>query len=147
MSAETLITREYFIKRFAALCLRSGMTGFPKDELDQHILLKSIVLTIDPSGTYTQQEIDEKIKYWINRISQIQKLDHSSVRRWLVDGGHLTRNADGSCYQVVVTRSRPPFFEEAVAQIDLLEVVKTAQEEIAKKKLAYLEKSGAQPNK
>ena len=39
MNANQTVTEPLFLKRLTNLCLRSGMTGFPKDELDQHILL------------------------------------------------------------------------------------------------------------
>ena len=32
------LTRDMFIKRLTNLCLRSGLSGFPKDEIYQHIL-------------------------------------------------------------------------------------------------------------
>jgi hypothetical protein len=50
------ITIEYFIKRLAALCLKSGLPGFPKDEIDQHLLLKSAILMMDQTGSKTEKE-------------------------------------------------------------------------------------------
>jgi hypothetical protein len=49
MNANQPVTEQLFVKRLTNLCLRSGLTGFPKDDLDQHILLKSAALTFDPS--------------------------------------------------------------------------------------------------
>ena len=142
MNSEHPMTKEAFIKRFVDLCVRSGLTGIPKDEADQHVLFKSMLLTIGPAGTYTELDINEKLEYWINRISQIKKLDRNSLRRYLVDAGYLTRAKDGSAYLVAQSGPAVEFFEESINQLNLPEVIKTAQEDIARRKREYLEKSG-----
>jgi hypothetical protein len=60
----------------------------------------------------------------------------------LVDAGYLIRNKDGSSYQVVPLAPRPQFFEESIEEIDIPEVLKTAREEIARRKQEYLAKQG-----
>lgn len=142
MALEHPVTKELFCKRLAALCARSGMSGFPKDEGDQHILLKSVALTIGQGGILNEQEINEKLKYWINRISQIEKLDHSSLRRWLIDAGYLTRSSDGSQYHTVASAPRSGFFDEAVESVDVEAELQNAREEIELRKQAYLSKAG-----
>ena len=112
----------------------------PKDETDQHILLKSVVLSFDNRGIFGEQDINEKLKYWIQQISRIKEIDHSSLRRFLVDAGYLTRTKDGSQYQVPPSAPRPQFFEDAVEQIDPAEVLRAAQEEIERRKRAYQER-------
>lgn len=134
------ITREYFIKRLTDLCLRSGLSGFPRDNAAQHILLKSAVLLVGQVGTFTEKEINEKLKIWINQVSQIQKIDHIILRRMLVDAGYLTRTADGSCYQVSLSGPQPEFFDASVDQVDVLEAIRTAQDEITRRKREYVEK-------
>jgi hypothetical protein len=135
------ITKEYFSKRLVDLCLRSGLAGFPKDDVDQHILLKSAALIIGPSGAFTEREIDEKLKFWINNVSQIQKLDHATLRRRLIDTGYLTRNKDGSAYQVSESAPRAELFESGIDQIDVVEVITNAREEIARRKREYMQKA------
>jgi len=54
MSKDKLISRSYFIKRLIDLCLRSGLSGFPKNNRDQYILFKSAVLIIGKAGIYTE---------------------------------------------------------------------------------------------
>ena len=138
MNTDQPITREYFIKHLVNLCLRSGLSGFPKDDVNQHILLKSVVLSIGKSGAFTEQEINEELKYWINHIGQIKDIDHITLRRRLVDAGYLTRNKDGSCYQVSQLEPGPPFFDETIEHIEILEVIETAREEIARRKRKYV---------
>lgn len=141
MSSAQPVTREYFMKRLVELCLRSGLSGFPKDDVDQHILFKSAVLTLGKSGAFTEKEINEKLKHWINHISRIKNIDHITLRRWLVDTGYLTRNSDGSCYQISQSGPRSQFFDDAIDQIDVMEVIKTGQEEIARRKRDYMERA------
>lgn len=142
MSNNQPITREYFTKRLVDICLRSGLAGFPQADEAQHILFKSVVLILDKSNIYTEKEVNEKLKYWINHISQIKNIDHVTLRRWLVDTGYLTRNMDGSCYQVVTPRT--PIFDDTIDQIDIAEVIKNGQEEIARRKREYMEKASIQ---
>ncbi|HZU85998.1 MAG TPA: DUF2087 domain-containing protein [Anaerolineaceae bacterium] len=139
----TPVTREIFIKRIADLCLKSGLLGLPKDERDSHILLKSMILLIGPSGDFSQQEIDAKLKTWISEVSlKIEGLDHVTLRRWLIDFGYLTRNANGTHYRVVPGGPRPELFDPAVEQIDILEAVRGAQEEMERRKREFMEKRG-----
>jgi hypothetical protein len=134
------ITREYFIKRLTDLCLRSGLSGFPTDVTAQHILLKSAVITFGNGNGFTEQAVNEKLKLWIQEIVHLKSMDHSTLRRMLVDAGYFTRNKDGSSYQVVSAAPQPGFFEDSVDQIDIAAVLQNAREEIARRKKEYLEK-------
>lgn len=136
------ISRDHFEKRLVALCLRSGLSGFPKDEVDQHILLKSAILDLDPSGTFTEQEINAQLQYWINQVTQLKGIDHGTLRRWLIDAGYLTRSKDGSSYQVSPSGNRAYSFDAAIEHIDVAEVIKKGREEIERKKREYMQKSG-----
>lgn len=142
MNKDQPVTREYFVKRLGDLCARSGMVGFPKDELDQHILLKSAVISFEKKDSFTEQEINRRLDSWIE-LSQIKQIDRSTLRRWLVDAGYLTRAKDGSAYQVAAG-STPARFEEAVEHIDVDAAIENAREEIARRKREYLERSAGQ---
>ncbi len=141
ISPVTPITREFFIKRLVDLCLRSGLPGFPKDDRDQHILLKSAVLILGGPGVFTEKEINEKLETWVSQVSQIKNMDRVFLRRRLVDTGYLTRNKDGSNYQIAQPGPRPGFFEESIDRLDILEVIETARQEMARRKREFLEKS------
>ena len=141
MSNTLPMSGEFFIKRLSDLCLRSGLSGFPANENAQHILLKSVVLTIEGAGTFTEKEIDEKMKYWIESISRFKEIDHVMLRRLLVDAGYVTRNRDGSCYRVSPIDPRPELFDDSVEQIDVAASVQTAREEIDRRKKEYAKKA------
>lgn len=140
MSNTRFISKDQFIKRIGDLCLRSGLSGFPKDDADEHILLKSAVLMIGQSGTLTEQEINEKLRLWC-QVTQIKGIDHGTLRRRLVDTGCLVRSKDGSTYQVSPTGAGKFEFEAAIDQIDIAEAIAAAREEIERRKRLYMEKS------
>ena len=125
------------------MILKSGLSGFPKDEVDQHILLKSIILVLGKAEIFTEREINERIQYWILAISGMKKMDHSTLRRWLVDSGYLTRNPDGSRYQAA-PGSRAHLFDPAIDQVDIPQVLQAARDEIEQRKKAFLEKKSSQ---
>lgn len=140
MSDKHVISKDHFLKRIGDLCLRSGLSGFPKDDRDQHILLKSAVLMIGHSGSLTEQEINEKLRLWC-QITLIQGIDHGTLRRRLVDTGYLARSKDGSAYQVCPAGAGKFDFEAAIDQINIGEAIAAAREEIELRKRLYIEKS------
>lgn len=136
------VTKEYFIKRLADLCLKSGLLDFPKDVTDQHILLKSAVLMVGkPGSSFSEKQINEKLELWFLEIGQIKFLDPVTIRRTLVDTGYLTRSKDGASYQVSQSGPRTILMDEAIDQLDVPQVISTAREEIARRKREYQEKS------
>jgi hypothetical protein len=141
MNNTQTITSEQFSKRLANLCLRSGLTGMPKDETDQHILLKSVVLLVGSTGQFTETEINEKLQVWLTQVCVIKNFDRVTLRRWLVDTGYLTRNSNGTGYQVSAPAPRPELFEADVDQMNVMETIRAAREEMERRKQAYLDKS------
>jgi len=135
------ITKEYFTKRLVELCLKSALTGFPKDDLDHHILLKSADLMMGSPAHFSEKEINEKLEVWVMNVGHIQFMDHVTLRRRLIDMGYLTRKADGSCYQIAQPGPRPEYFGKEIDQLDILAEITAAREEIARKKRAYLKTS------
>lgn len=141
MNASKQITQEYFIKRLADLCIKSGLAGFPKDDTSLHILLKSAVVTLGKSDSFTEKEVNAKLESWVREISQMKGMDHISLRRMLVDTGYLTRNGDGSSYRVPQPGPRPELFGVSIDQLDIKKEIEAAREEIARRKQEYLQKS------
>jgi hypothetical protein len=136
------VTKEYFTKRLADLCLKSGLQDLPKDFTDQHILLKSAVLMVgQPGSSFSEKEITEKLELWFLEVGQVKFLDPVTMRRTLVDMGYLSRSKDGSSYQVSQPASRTVVFDEQVDRLEVPQVIASAREEIARRKREYLEKS------
>ncbi len=135
------VTKDHFTKRLGELCLRSGSSGFPKDLVDQHILLKSAAMLLGGAESFTEKEINEKLEYWVSYISQIKDLDRVTLRRRLVDTGYLVRSKDGSTYQVAAPGPKPDWFDAAIDQLDITQVIEAAREEISRRKREYQQKA------
>ena len=141
MSDKNPMTKEYFARRLAELCLKSGLAGFPRDEADRHILLKSAMLVIGQTGAMTEGEVNEKLGLWVLQVGQMLSLDRVTVRRTLVDTGYLIRTKDGSSYHVANPGPRPDLFAPEVDQLDIPAVIQAGREEIERRKREYLEKA------
>jgi hypothetical protein len=140
MTNEQPISKERFIKRLSELCLKSALFGFPKDDLNQQILLKSAVLMMDASDSLTEKSINETLDRWVKEVSHIEGIDFVTVRRALIDAGYMVRTKDGSSYHIVLD-PRPDLFNEKINELDIPEVIAAAREEIARRKQEYLDKA------
>jgi hypothetical protein len=131
------LTVEQFEERMAELCLRSGVAGLPRKPRDRHILLKSVVLTLDRDRDYTEREIGDKLAYWLVDIYTSADLDHVTLRRLLVDTGYLERTADGSSYKVADPASAEGMFVPEVDTVDVYEAIGRALKRNADRKKAF----------
>jgi hypothetical protein len=46
MATPDVLTLGFFTRRLADLCLRSGMSGLPNDDLSRHVLFTSMVASL-----------------------------------------------------------------------------------------------------
>ena len=141
MSNQQIVTTEFFARRLADLCLRSGMSGLPKDDFSRHVLFTSMVAGLPIDAALGEQEINAALARWI-QASQIKELDHITLRRSLVDAGYLGRRSDGTGYRVVADPPGQPPYEAGVARLDLQAVLEARREEMARRKAEYLARSG-----
>lgn len=139
MGSGRCVSQDYFKKRLVELCLRSGLSDFPKNFLDRQIFMKSVALFLDNTKIYSENEINETLGQWFN-ICRIQHLDHITLRRMLVDAGYLTRERDGSCYQVSPSSSKQNIFAEDIEEIDVIDVIQSGEAEIIRRKMEYKNK-------
>jgi hypothetical protein len=141
MNTPQPLSSEQFSKRLAELCLRSNLAAIPKKELDQHILLKSAVLLIGSTAVFTEKEISARLEIWTSEVCKIQNFDRVSLRRWLVDAGYLSRSKDGAAYQIAQPAPLPQLFAPQVDQLDVLQILSAARDEIARRKQEFIQKS------
>lgn len=80
--------------------------------------MKSIMMTLESSRTYTEAEMNGALLSWKRDIGPAIETDHVTLRRLLVDRGHLERTADGRAYRVGYP-AQPIAFELEVEDIDL----------------------------
>jgi len=133
-----------FKKRLVKLCLRSGLSDFPKAAIDQHVLLKSVMLTLEETAVFTEKEINVKLKHWVNHIGTFELLDFVTLRRRLVDAGYMTRSSNGTAYQIAESGMGVEGFETAVNDLNPAQILTEARADIERRKQAYLAKQKQQ---
>ena len=113
-----MIGLDEFVERLCRLGADRGPRGFPRNPRDRDILTKSILLGLDSTATYSEREINERLKAWKCFVAPAIETDHVTLRRLLVDLGQLERTPDGSAYRVGFPRRSPAFALE-VYDVDL----------------------------
>ncbi len=113
-----MISPEEFVERLCKLGADRGPRGFPRKVRDREILMKSITMLMDSARTYTEQEINDLLQEWGRDVVPAIRVDHVTVRRHLIDYGHLERTADGGKYRVGFP-PRPLAFDLEVDDIDV----------------------------
>lgn len=125
------VTPGEFKERLVSLCLQSGVKGLPRRKRDQHIVLKSVVLTLDKTEEYSETAVNQRLQIWLNEVGRSLELDHVRLRRHLIDAEFLGRSRDGSRYWVAVfSRNQVPFDAE-VENIDVYNLVQQRRAEQA----------------
>jgi TetR/AcrR family transcriptional regulator len=127
-----LITKEEFEKRLVDFFAEGRLSQYPRKRRDRQILLKSIVNTLENDKDYTEAEINEAIKTWLDGMFNPSGLDHVTLRRELVDEGYLDRSKNGSRYWVMEPGPSRKRFEDSVDRVDSLQVVLTAKDSLDK---------------
>jgi hypothetical protein len=117
------ISAQEFQDRLLRLCVHSGIRGLPRKRRDQHILLKSVILTLDRTEEYTENAVNRKLQSWLNEVGCSIELDHVRLRRHLVDAEYLGRSRDGSRYWVAVLSRNQYRFESAIEDLDIYGLV------------------------
>ncbi len=113
-----MISPEDFVERLCRLGADRGPRGFPRKVRDREILMKSITMMMDSARTYSEQEINDLLQEWGRDVVPAIHVDHVTVRRHMIDYGHLERTADGGAYRVGFP-PRPLAFDLEVDDIDV----------------------------
>jgi hypothetical protein len=126
-----------FADRFVSVVL--GGHGFPKRDLDRHILFISATLGLDPQRRYTEAELNAELIRWTACFGSSIDLDHVSLRRFLVDERYVRRDSAGSWYELATT-SWPYTFDPAIKALDLEALLDEARRDRELRKQRYLGK-------
>jgi len=113
-----MIDPEEFVERLCRLGADRGPRRFPRKYRDREILMKSVLMLLDSGRTYTELEINEVLKEWSRDVAPAINADHVTIRRFLVDYGHLERTASGGMYQIGFP-PKPMLFDLEVDEIDV----------------------------
>ncbi len=134
------ITGDEFKKRLIDLCVRSNLEYLPRKIKDRYILLKSVVLVFESGREYSEKEINDKLKSWLEKVNKNARINHVMLRRLLIDEGHLTRKMDGSKYSVNISDTLQNMFESGVEKMDIFEIIDKARQEIEDRRNKYIKK-------
>jgi hypothetical protein len=138
MKDNLTITTEQYTQRLVNLCLR-GLAGIPKNQSDQHILMKSAAMSIGVTGPQSEKELTNRLQAWLDVVKAGNDLDRVSLRRLLIENGYLTRDSLGMQYEVSQPGPYAALFEPAIEQLDTAAILHAAREEMERKKQAYLQ--------
>jgi hypothetical protein len=95
-----MITLDEFVERLCRLGADGANRNFPRNQRDREILMQSVVMQLDSARTYSEPEINAKLKAWSTEVAPSIDIDHVTLRRLLVDYHRLERTFDGSKYRV-----------------------------------------------
>ena len=135
------IDASQFKNRFVSMIL--GGQGFPKRDLDRHILFLSATLGLDPERHYTERELNDELRKWTTRFGSPVGLDHVSLRRFLVDEHYVQRDSAGQSYRLTTT-DWPCTFDPSIKTLDLEALIAEARVARELKKQQYMRKSSGQ---
>jgi hypothetical protein len=113
-----MVSFEEFAERLIRLGAGWQLRPLPRRRLDREILMKSILLVLDSGRIYSEPEINAALQLWNVDVAPAIQTDHVTVRRMLVDYGHLERTADGRAYRVGFP-PRPRAFDLEVEALDV----------------------------
>jgi len=113
-----VIELEDFVHRLCRVGADRGPRRFPRRRDDREVLIKSIVMGMDSGRRYSEPEVNDLLREWKQHVAPAIETDHVSIRRLLVDYGHLERTADGRAYRVGFP-PRPPAFDLEIEELDL----------------------------
>jgi hypothetical protein len=128
-----MITLEEFVERLCRLGADRGPRRFPRKPRDREILMKSILMLMDSARTYTEPEINALLQAWNRDVAPAIETDHLTLRRLLVDHGHLERTADGGAYRVGFS-ARAVAFDLEVDDVDLRATIAAYREQARRRR-------------
>ena len=111
--------------------------GFPRKRRQQHVLLKSVVLSLEPGQDYSEHQINDMLQKWLDTTGKSLEIDRVSLRRRLVDEGYLTRDRAGRRYRVDEANA-DIIFEQGINAVNPVTVIKEAEQQRLLRKQEFL---------
>ena len=132
-SSHDRIRAEEFRERLLALVAPGGGHSLPRKSRDRHILFRAAVQSLG-RASYTESELNDALASWLSLVDLDGRVDHASLRRYLVDAGYLQRDAAGRAYLVCSAGRGEVLFDADVQEVDTVEVVQSAHLQAAERK-------------
>lgn len=116
------------VKTFAG-----GSFGCPRQPEQRAAFLGALAIHLLADDRYSEAGVNEAITGWLRSSGAATLLDHSTLRRYLVDAGYLRRDRAGLHY-CVDREALGRDFEQPVLLLDAREIVRQARAERAARK-------------
>ena len=123
---EGTIGAEEFRKRLLAIVGPGGGPGLPRRQRDREIFLRAAAQGLR-QPTYSESDLNAALGDWLSLVEIHDRVDHVSLRRYLVDSGYLQREAGGSVYTVRLSGREDVPFESGVREVDAVDVIHSAR--------------------
>ena len=109
---QTMYSREATEALFRKL-FKSGMKlrRLPKNRAELEVFLALAASVLDPQAVYSEPELNLQLAEWMADFTHTARLDHVTVRRYLVDYRFLLRDQAGTRYrtnQVMINTAIEP---------------------------------------
>ena len=114
--------------------------ALPKKHLDRHVLFISAILKLDLERQYSEFELNDQLRTWINSFGTNLGVDHATLRRFLVDERYMKRDVAGSSY-VLNQTDLPYTYDRSIESIDLSEMVNEARRAKEERKQLHMRES------
>ena len=98
---------------------------------DFALLMAAAAHAFAPGRTYTEPEVNERLRAWLAGAGAMLEVDHVELRRWLVDTGALARDGFGRAYARGTPGAAIEAAVRALAGQDLAALARDARDEEA----------------
>jgi Uncharacterized protein conserved in bacteria (DUF2087) len=95
---------------------------------DFALLLGCAGCAFAPGETYSERDVNERLKTWLAGAGAMLSTDHVELRRWLVDNGVLVRDGYGRAYALGAPREEIASAMRELAGHDVDSLVREARE-------------------
>ncbi len=96
-----------------------------------------MILGLDKRREYTETEINPLLQIWLSQVGTHFHLDYVNLRRHLIDEEFLGRSNDGSRSWVATYSRKQMYFDPAINEIDIPDLIKSNREVSIKRKARF----------
>jgi len=82
------------------------LTGYPTRRADEDVLLRLAASRFEFGRSYTEAEVNEVLRAWLETFCAPYGIDHVTMRRRLVDTRFLVRDTAGAEYHLAAAKAR-----------------------------------------
>jgi hypothetical protein len=84
--------------RLESLVLKTGLHLGVLSDADRALILALAACAIEPGQQLREDEVNRRLTDWLADVGAMVHTDHVELRRWLVDGGYVSRDGWGYAY-------------------------------------------------